>query len=774
MDHSQTSTVQFSFIGLFFKVILAIGAICASTIPMPLDSLDTSPRATFQLFLNCHIKFIYSDPELVRGRINHLISATLGLDISFSNFNLSPLSMLKMAESLNISLYKAVSHHEQCFLYVYMEDELSGRGTLYQQLEVVMMLHNTLMEFPHHFIFFGNFWSYEKNEVKLRWNFYRDDLPNLHVKGLILTVAHNDNLILFGTQLICLICEDTLVDVTSSNVKNQLLQHIQFKKNPQYAKRRVAIRDMLDFKSVVEQNCDIGNPQFRPTFAIQEPQLCLYHVLLSSHNISLQASDEITKTSGITILANGYHMLHASSFKAGKHSGIQVMPFPFLRFAWKYTAFRPKPTFTAALLLEPYDWKTWLVAIVMLTGLAFILSIHTSPSCGGCFDSIYALIVISLDQPHKLRMSGNVKCAIFLIWLVASVVLSEGYKGMILSFLTTPTGEPAPKSLQELLAVTAYRLFYFETFKFEDYYGLVKRAPILEIAFLMDERINATNRFYGSDYLLLKHARMQSTTHDPVSAAAEFLHVNKYSTISTPGKFKIGNIQTTKFAYLHLEFTDSFGSILISIFPKLVATNSIEIAGPVTALGWFTSNGFLFQWFSNSMGYLAAAGFAEAFQNHWKTWNPCIYLRDVLMKLRADYNISNIKVNTHTEVSKCLRVALSQIVVGRHQIPESVNAKALSVEQVNGVFLLTLFCLVGAFSLFLVEWMVAVAERWEGYHETITLKNIKTYFKRDPETSVEPCESNSTVETQPWSVESLQDCKFGTTVRAATASRNET
>lgn len=309
-------------------------------------------------------------------------------------------------------------------------------------------------------------------------------------------------------------------------------------------------------------------------------------------------------------------------------------------------------------------------------------------------------------------MSSKIITCIFQGWVVASIVLSEAYKGMILSYLTTPTGEPTPKTGQELLTNTIYRLFSFETIRKYTAIDSEQYAPLLEYGFEPEKNINALNGYIGGDYHLLKQATIQGTNLDSPPTAAEFLHQNAYMSSGALGALKTGNVSTTKFAFLYLEASQSFIPIVTFYFSKLMASSSIEIGGPTIAVGWFTTNGILFKLFAKSMSHLASAGFAEAFGNHWRAWNPCIYLDELLHILKHGYNVSNLKVNVKAEVSRCLQLALSRSVDGnRHHTQEPTNTRSLSVEQLSGVFKMTLFCPAGSSLLLISEWIIVFVEK---------------------------------------------------------------
>lgn len=231
---------------------------CLNTVPVSTNSFDVSPRSTFQLFPNCHLRFIFTDTELVPGRINYLISIALDVNISFSNINANSIDSLKVQLS-GIGRID-VPQFTQCLVLVYMEDELTENGATYQYLTDVMRKQSVLMKSPpHHSLFFGNFLSYGKNEANLRLRFYRYYLHPLPVKGLLLTVTHDEKLTSFGTQLVCIICGDTIVDIdVNTIVPRQLLKHLQLRKHSQFVQRQVQIKEWPQVKSIVAQNCDFA------------------------------------------------------------------------------------------------------------------------------------------------------------------------------------------------------------------------------------------------------------------------------------------------------------------------------------------------------------------------------------------------------------------------------------------------------------------------------------------------------------------------------------
>lgn len=82
------------------------------------------------------------------------------------------------------------------------------------------------------------------------------------------------------------------------------------------------------------------------------------------------------------------------------------------------------------------------------------------------------------------------------------MILSESFKGMILSFLTTQQQVQTPKSLSELVINNEHKLVYFGlTLKMN---STVSRTLVLglEVFFNQNEYISTPGAYCGIEYLL--------------------------------------------------------------------------------------------------------------------------------------------------------------------------------------------------------------------------------------------------------------------------------
>lgn len=288
------------------------------------------------------------------------------------------------------------------------------------------------------------------------------------------------------------------------------------------------------------------------------------------------------------------------------------------------------------------------------------------------------------------------------------VILTEAYNRKILSLLTRPSGEIWPATIFDLVSSNSHKVFSFETVKTDgsSFNGTFKLIPLLEMSYKKDPERN----YFEREYRTLQNSEIHNTRLDPVGAAAEFLKVNKFGATTTENYFRVGNDVSKNIAFLNMAFTESFVPLLMSLYPNWLTSDSVEIPGFSLSLTWFANRGFLFDWFSNTIGQIVASGFTQAMQNHWRIWSPCSYLREVFLRLNILANSTNADANSLPEVSKCLRLGLSGRFVGTAKaakfFKDDTQAAALSIIHLHGVFMLALYCFAIAISGFIFEWMV--------------------------------------------------------------------
>lgn len=145
----------------------------------------------------------------------------------------------------------------------------------------------------------------------------------------------------------------------------------------------------------------------------------------------------------------------------------------------------------------------------------------------------------------------------------------------------------------------------------------------------------------------------------------------------------MGNGSSTKFACLYLEYSESFLTLMATLYSELLASDSVELPGISETVGWFCFSGALLQWYTDSMSRLNASGFAQAIQKYLGTWSPCIFC----VKFSRKSQLMTINI-TSGKFSKCLHMALSAKSGGVIKYLSQAHEveSPLQMQQVIGVF----------------------------------------------------------------------------------------
>lgn len=367
---------------------------------MLLPLVTASVRKIFSLFPGCHLKFLFNGTELLAGRVNFLISIssleTAQNTISSYAFTITPFHFNN--HTTNSSATQSVTHRfTQCFLHVYMEDELTFQAaSSFSVLRKRMWFASpqSLVECPHHYIFFGAFEMNPKFAVITNIYFCRQVLPYTFVRGLVLVVIHDDSFTEIRTHLVCLICTETLQEI---KVTSNLPETTHLAPNSRILQRPIVIIEPYHVRSLVTRACDFVNSKFRISFFHMHSSLCLYQIITSSFNVTLvedSGNFDLTAPDKIFMYASGGMRLNTISFQKFVKWGMRPIPFNFKMLPLKFTAFQPRPSFSAAALLKPYDGKVWCAGILCLVSLAVGISINKN-SCWKLPDSGFTVIRIS-------------------------------------------------------------------------------------------------------------------------------------------------------------------------------------------------------------------------------------------------------------------------------------------------------------------------------------------------------------------------------------------
>lgn len=115
----------------FFKVVeirLVIFYSIFITFPVEIASLEASVSTAFDLFPDCHLRFISGLKELVPDRMSYLVSINLGRNLTFSNFVHGQRNFSQEVRSYRKRSPHVALKFTQTLVHLYMEDEITRKG----------------------------------------------------------------------------------------------------------------------------------------------------------------------------------------------------------------------------------------------------------------------------------------------------------------------------------------------------------------------------------------------------------------------------------------------------------------------------------------------------------------------------------------------------------------------------------------------------------------------------------------------------------------------
>lgn len=431
------------------------------------------------IFPQCHFKFISStegenDPHHV-GILNFLPDGhnehQFFQQISFLNV---PVKGTK-TESSNASENAAQLHHHktsrfyQCFIHVYVDDDLSDLGKNYKLLDSTMGQLRQVGEWPDHCVFMGNFQKYTTTQKTNQMYFYKRKLPHSFARGLLLVIDIEPNFKNYTTHRICILCFTPIQDIKLTSLwdknayQTNIMESLNFKSGISSRGSYIVIPRANEL-FYLNQACGIANPNFKPKYAGRRSSICALYVLKKKFNITFFQQKPLEN------VAEWAHFEAVTSLFVGTgnlRNFFQIMsweriPYDVRKTPLTFVGFQAKPRIQADMLIKPYTWPSW--TIFILTVLAFAV-LNTLSEVGKLnfkifLKSMMSLFSVALEQQVVKALGAESKAVslCWLIWTLIMMVFSTGYKAMIFSYITKVHDARWPATLHELVQDTSYLL----------------------------------------------------------------------------------------------------------------------------------------------------------------------------------------------------------------------------------------------------------------------------------------------------------------------------
>lgn len=682
------------FSSKFLLTIFIIFHFSDSTSIRAVVNLDVF-KSQFTLFANCHVKFVFLK-NFTPTYSNYLLETIISQDLPtaiMSNpdniFSSETFFIYNNTYQVISEMYDADWQFKKpiklpnCLVHIY----IPYRKT-FEYIPNVLEDLRKVGEWPSHAIFLETL----DNDNASLLEIYREEIPLSFVRGLVLAVD------LLRTDIIHLICipcawwhgydENVEMFKVSVDLKNfQSLKHVYTHLSHPLQTNLLHSGVLVDTSSVDLRYCDFTSKS-TPFRMITPFTNCIHYILSEKFNYTIQKRKR--SASGIFEAAmssyiDDENVRHIDFIE----KIVEWVPFGVVSEHMEFIAFQRKPHFSASALVQPYHWRGWVLIVTMATGLLLITILFAGKSealtLSVLVSMVTSIIAGMLDQPiySKCNVSAHVKiykshilALIWLLWILIIVVLGNGYKGTLYSFLTTESPPSWPKSLSQLVAskycvltTEEKRLYHWGKLRYISSYvrseflePLMHGIPGVDFP---DEysKLNETLRFY---------------IRGETDITSKIIQQNP-SLIKDPNcPYKVGKDKCTKFAILQSDpIRDSIS--LLYLMKELVMSERVVLPRFRTVTPPLISRNFFMEPFLNGVAALESSGILQALQNHMTKWLICLRILS-RTKLAQD-------TSTETKIPflRCL-TQISGKVTNPNELREKYPPQAISIQQIVGAF----------------------------------------------------------------------------------------
>lgn len=580
-----------------------------------------------QLFQGCHLQFLFFEGtgnifspftndilshfgEIVKAIENHVILSTHKFTF--------PVLHEDHIHHYQFYKHKRVNSisKQWCTIHIYVYEEVEGDfGCLYCDLVKPVVTNFAGFDvWPNHFIFLVKLMStseFGDNEKELLLYRHSLELKDLHIRGITFVIHHTGQ-----PHVLCIPCfpHPHLIHYPVNVSQNATNVRTLYKLS-KLLNSNLRGESLSGF-SVEELSPE---PMCQPRLLHDAKFLFRYYPPLMSHcaHYLLKHKLNYTLVAGqdeIFVSASGQYPLSANNFNLFSQDGSMTWIENLANFdPLTFIAYQETPRLNAKILYKAYSWETWLMFAISAVAIA-ILTVGVEDIQSWDFDlGPIAIDVLSsiLDQPVKRNSQKivnnkaiSVLPAWFKLWMLMIVVLGNGYKGMVYSFITNGIRPIWPPTLHELLRgrefliITTNRRTTHDT---EEVSSLIKsQLSAQEISSYPASfrQLNATLQMLRRFELILHKDLM---AQNKVYESLEFsLRVNR----KRSRKFALVNFNDWYIEHVYL--VSMYGKWMVSSEPRLI--EGIELIK-----FWIATRNFFADYFSHGLAQLEQLGFSKVF-----------------------------------------------------------------------------------------------------------------------------------------------------------------
>lgn len=667
----------------FFLILISHAAFCASEKPSVLLDLFPNSHFKFSIIQEANPKFhnatdwkqISNFEDINSQILQHAVHSLESLGTHYGSF----------PDANKLKTLHQVTKHSSYFVGCYVVPV-----RIFGALSNVMKVQRISRDWPHHTFIFS-----DVNDVNFRIFFNYESQYTL-LRGVILFVDMKLSLYKMFSKISPPILSSTAQSVFekpwSTETVMEPVMNAKASRVWWNSQESCISPSVYALPDASYNTCEF--------FATRKPVIlpfhltCVYHILKGPFNLTDNCfsllSDELNPGINFILALKPNVLVDGSTIKDSQiKREYDWPPYAVSIERFKFISVRRQVYFPVGSLTEPFDWKSW--ASIFVAGLLLILQLwvcrHFQTNSGNLADFVISVVSSFLDQPainslsSASRFKGKICVVPWLLWILAMVVIVNGYKGLLYSFLASGIKMWLPGSLAELVNDKSFCIFstdeasYFE----ESLLRNVLLDPIMKGTPGVDYRmeyfiLNQNLKFTGANSKdALRFAAISDTQN--VESKKGYVIRDEYCP-----QFAIIDKDPLQAALLFGYFTDD-----------TVISAPVEVTGNLVIHHVLIGKNFFHEQFMHILGLLDSSGYTMAIFDYLNRWRRCIQVQIISEK------ISHSQGNS---LSRCLKQTSGSIYSVE---PATPKPSPVSIIQLNTTLIICTICLLASILLLFLE-----------------------------------------------------------------------
>lgn len=627
----------------------------------------------------------------------------------------SPVSLEKVSANTidftfgQLNRKNGIDRYPLCSTQIYL---VVNEEMLFRMLPPVMEVHRGKGDWPNMIIVAEYFPEF--SQLQERSTFFNFRLRWLFPKTLV-----SINLYTQVVKVICIPCAVSGDATVFYSIETKTNENLKILENQLNSNLQQTMIDAY-FPVLKDINyCDFMSRQMSGLASIQY-SICIHHDLAPKFNYSFRPAQ-----SGRSYIRHDkalFSVEHHVMVDQGNRQYVQEsrerewIPFVFQLSPFRFVGFQKQTRFAGNVLTKPYDVTSWSLLFLGGLGLSLITYIYQRyhqvyPSYCGSLSVLASVFDQQILKIFKKRIIwfSEILSISWLAWILMMIIVVNGYKGKLYSFLTAGITSLWPKSLQELVA--------------DSHFCVMTTDGVTSIH--DDEKVvmSTLRRGLLEPILRTKTSPAHYATFSKLNQSLEFHYFERIDLVTElvrsnqnrlQSDFQVVHKMCEKFALINLH--PGLEAVqLLYFMPDLILSKVRKVPGYVQVTPLRLFRNFFTETFLRGVAWLEATGFINQYRKHTERLYICNRIDEITKNLRSKNGVVDNWFDNQGEEydsQSCMkngkRKNFRKMRHKKRDNFEDVGPQGISLDQLRTTLKVCLFVILTALIIFLGESVVQV------------------------------------------------------------------